>query len=488
MSLRELLEANPDELAELINAEKAKRSLGEFVKQYWPIIEPGTSFVPNWHIDAICDHLTAITRGDIRNLLINMPPRHMKSLLVSVFWPVWEWLQMPWQQWLFTSYGQHLSIRDSVKRRDIITSPKFQRAFGHLFQLRDDQATKVKLANDRMGHFIATSVGGVGTGEGGNRIVCDDPHKVDEAESQLIRESTIEWWNQTMSTRLNDPKRGAKIVVMQRVHDKDLAGTLLESGDYTHLCLPAEYEGNSAPTQLGWSDPRTQAGQPLWPERFGKDELESLKRQLGSLGSAGQLQQRPVPAEGGLVKLAWFEDTRYDPATFDFSEITTIILVWDTGFKTKSTSDFSVCAVWGMDGDGNYYLLDLWRRRVEYPDLKKKAREMADEWPHRLFLIEDAASGQSLIQELRRDTGIPLKAWRPDRDKTARLNSITPLMEGGRVWLPTEAPWLAIWLEEHLKFPLADHDDTVDTTSLALQYLRSVPQTIHAPIQLRIVS
>src|SRR5215813_600811 len=289
-----------------IDRELARRSLKEFVCLAWSVVEPSTPFVPGWHIDAIIEHLEAVTRAQIRNLLINVPPRHMKSLLVSVFWPAWEWIRFPERRWLYSSYAASLSTRDSVKCRRLIESPWYQERWRGRFALTSDQNTKGRFDNNRSGYRLSTSVGGAATGEGGDRIVCDDPHNVQEAESGAIRKATLDWWDVTMSTRVNDPKTSAKVVVMQRCHQQDLSGHLIEQGGWDHLCLPAEYEGPRAATSIGFIDPRQQHGELLWAERFGPAELESLKRSLGSYAAAGQLQQRPSPAEGGLFKRHWF--------------------------------------------------------------------------------------------------------------------------------------------------------------------------------------
>jgi hypothetical protein len=276
-----------------VDRELATRSLREFVRQAWHVVEPATPFVPGWHIDAICAHLEAVTRGEIRNLLINVPPRHMKSLLVSVFWPAWEWIRWPERRWLYSSYVGALSIRDSLKCRRLIESPWYRARWSHVFSLTGDQNAKMRFDNDRSGYRLSTSVGGAVTGEGGDRIVCDDPHKVDEVESDAARKTAIDWWDVAMSTRVNDPKTSAMIIVMQRCHQRDLSGHLLEKGNFEHLCLPAEYEGPTRATSIGFSDPRTEQGELLWPERFGPQEIAELKINLGSYAAAGQLQQRP---------------------------------------------------------------------------------------------------------------------------------------------------------------------------------------------------
>jgi hypothetical protein len=309
-------------LRDEIDQELARRRLREFVRQAWPIVEPSTPFVPGWHIDAIIEHLEAVSRGQIRNLLINVPPRHMKSLLVSVFWPAWEWIRWPERRWLYSSYAASLSIRDSVNCRRLIESPWYQRRWGRVFSLTSDQNTKGRFDNNRTGYRLTASVGGAVTGEGGDRIVCDDAHNVQEAESDSIRKSTVDWFDIVMSTRVNDPRTAAKVVVMQRCHQQDLSGHLLEQGGWEHLCLPAEYEGPPCTTVIGWTDPRTEPGELLWPERFGRPEIDDLKRSLGSYAAAGQLQQRPSPAGGGVFKVSvrespWPDDNSgLDPVEF----------------------------------------------------------------------------------------------------------------------------------------------------------------------------
>jgi hypothetical protein len=230
----------------------------------------------------------------------------MKSLLVSVLWPAWEWINWPERRWLYSSYGAQLSIRDSIKCRRLVESPWYRQRWADRFSLTSDQNTKGRFDNNRSGYRLSTSVNGAATGEGGDRIVCDDPHNVQEAESDAVRKATLDWWDVVMSTRVNDPRTSAKVVVMQRCHQQDLAGHLTEQGGWEHLVLPAEYEGPTRTTTIGFADPRQEHGELLWPERFGPKEIEELKVSLGSYAAAGQLQQRPSPSGGGLFKRHWF--------------------------------------------------------------------------------------------------------------------------------------------------------------------------------------
>jgi predicted phage terminase large subunit-like protein len=467
---------------------EARRSLREFIRQAWMTVEPATPYIPGWHLDAICDHLEAVSRREIRNLLINMPPRHMKSLAVSVFWPCWEWTTWPERKWLFSSYAASLSIRDSLKCRRLVESPWYQARWGDRFQLTGDQNAKQRFENNKSGYRLATSVGGTATGEGGDRIVVDDPHNVNEAESTLVRRSVIDWWDQVMSTRLNDPKTGVKVIVMQRVHEADLAGHVLEQGGYEHLCLPAEYDGPTVSTSIGWSDPRTETGQLLWPERFGPDEVTALKRSMGSYAAAGQLQQRPAPAEGGILKRHWW---RYWKTTGTYLPPVAVRLAdgqvqlipavdlpdsfddqmqsWDMAFKDLDSSDFVVGQLWGKVRADNF-LLDQMKDRFDFPKTLDAVRAMTRKWPKSYTkLVEDKANGSAVIATLKHDIQglIPVQ---PEGGKEARASAVSPQIESGNVYLPhpSFAPWVNGFIDECASFPNAAHDDQVDSMSQAL--------------------
>ena len=272
---------------ETFEIEECRRSLSVYQRAAWHVVEPHVPYVHNWHIDAITDHLEAVTRGEIRNLLINIPPRHEKSLNVSVFWPTWVWTSQAYVQWLYSSYVQALSTRDSVKCRRLIQSPWYQERWGHVFQMTGDQNVKTRYENNENGYRIATSVGGVGTGDGGDVIVVDDPHNVLEGESDKKREEVLVWWDEVMSTRLNDPQTGAKVIVMQRVHERDLSGHVLAQGGYEHLMIRTEYVPTTYVSVTGFKDPRTEEDELLWPERFTKKVIDDMKVVLGDYAFSG---------------------------------------------------------------------------------------------------------------------------------------------------------------------------------------------------------
>ncbi len=452
-----------------------RRSLKEFIKNSWQTIEPGRDFYDNWHIDAISEHLQAVVNGQIKRLIINIPPRHMKSISVAVALPAWTWTIQPQKRFLFASYAASLSVRDSVKCRRLIDSKWYKEHFGEVFKLTGDQNQKQRFENNQTGYRIATSVDGALTGEGGDIIIIDDPHNVREAESSAVRESVLDWWDQAMQTRLNDPKTGAFVIIMQRVHENDLTGHILrnEYNDWDHLCLPARYElGHPSPTKssLNFTDPRTKENQLLWPERIDDKTLDSLEKSLGSYASAGQLQQRPMPKGGGILKAEWWVPWEKE----DLPDIEYIIQSWDTAFSTKEKTSYSARTTWGVfrrHGQVNAIVLDMWYDRVTYPELRAIAQEAYYEYEPDAVLIEKKASGQSLLQDLRM-AGIPVIPYSPDRDKEARAHAASALLEDGRIFFPYDKKWSKNLIDICAAFPAGDNDDIVDTCTQAWLRLR----------------
>ncbi len=271
-----------------------------FTRHAWRLLEPGRRFVPGWHLEVLCDHLEAVTRGEITRLLINVPPGAMKSLTVAVLWPAWEWgpAGRPELRTIAASYSERLSLRDNMKCRRLVASAWYRGHWGRSVRLVGDQNAKGKFENARTGFRLATSVGGLGTGERGDRLVIDDPHNVQQAESAAVREATLRWFSETVPTRLNDSK-SAIIVVMQRVHERDVSGLILaQELGYEHLMLPMRFEPKRAcVTSLGPADRRRKAGELLWPERFPEAAVRALEQAMGSYAAAGQFQQRPAPRD-----------------------------------------------------------------------------------------------------------------------------------------------------------------------------------------------
>ena len=460
---------------EQVQAERYRRSLREFTKAAWPTIEPGSEYTSGWHLDAISDHLEAVIDGSIKRLIINIPPRHSKSISTAVVLPAWTWATQPSKKFLYASYSASLSIRDSTKCRRLIDSPWYQAHFGDKFHLSGDMNQKSRFENSENGIRLSTSVAGSLTGEGGDCIILDDVNNVVEADSQKVRQGVIDWWDQAMQSRLNDPKTGAFIVIQQRVNEQDLTGHILANelgNEWDHLVLPARYEiGHPTPVRssLGFTDPRTEEGELLWPERFGEKELSTLERGLGSYAAAGQLQQRPSPKGGGILKASWWVPWERE----DLPEVSYVIQSWDTAFETKESSSYSARTTWGVFKHQGYdclIVLDMWYDKVNYPELRKLAQEAHDDWEPDAVLIEKKASGASLIADLRM-AGVPVLAYSPDRDKVARAHASSALLEDGRIYYP-KRKWAEDLISICASFPAAKNDDVVDTCTQAWLRLR----------------
>jgi predicted phage terminase large subunit-like protein len=463
---------------DLVDIALAVRSFADFVRQAWPVLEPKTAFLDNWHLHLLAEYLEAVADGTLTRLIINLPPRYGKSLLATIFLPCWVWLHNPAERWLFASYSAALSTKHSVDRRALIQSLWYQSRWGEFVKLADDSNLKTEFSNTARGHQIATSVGASATGRGGNFLLADDLINPDQANSDSERNGAIRWFDETYSTRLDDKRRGRIIVIEQRTNAADLTAHLLDQGGWTHVSLPAAAERRTVITF-----PRSrravvrEGGDPLWPAREGRTELEAAKLRLGSFAFASQYMQAPVSREGNLFKTEWLTATYRAgalPPKFD-----SIVLSLDTAFKTGISNDYSAMVVIGTlhrphDGFApGHYLLDAWRGRVEFGELKRRAVELQESWRSNVVLIEDAASGQSLLQELRAGTKLPLKPIKPDSDKYSRATAVCPTLEARRLILPEIAWWRDDFMAELTSFPAGAHDDWVDALVQALNYLRN---------------
>lgn len=437
----------------------------------------------------------------------NLIPTH-NSTLVSVAFPAWVWTQReigpvsgPQVALLHASYAMSLAMRDSVKTRRLIESPWYQKLWGHRFQLVGDQNTKGRFQNDKRGERLITAVDARVTGEGGSIIIVDDANAANEALSEALIETTKDWWDGTMSTRLNDARTGAYIVIQQRLGEEDLTGHILDTDDgWTHLMLPMEFEPErSVVTSIGWEDPRTEAGELLWPERFATEQVEVLKKRLGPWKAAGQLQQRPEPKGGGIIKRDWWQlhDAPHFPQ-FDY-----VLASLDTAFTTKQENDFSALTVWGIfttdtvaqpskqvirgerlvNIDPRDYgnqapklmLMNAWQERLELHDLVQRVAKTCKEMKVDRLLIEDRAAGHSVAQELRRLFGyedFAVQLVNPGAiDKVARVYAIQHIFAEGMVFAP-DRQWAEMTIAQCTAFPRGKHDDIMDTASQALTYMR----------------
>ena len=499
-----------EQLQDLDRAE-FEDSLYAFLMNGWKYIDPAP-FAHGWPIEAVAEHIQAVVDGDIKRLIINIPPRCAKSSLTSVAFPAFTWAQRrksdtsgPGVQFLHASYSQILTLRDSTKCRRLIESPWYQGLWGDRFHLMADQNTKSRFDNDKGGSRLSTSVGSSLTGEGGNIIVVDDPNAAQEAHSEATIATTIEWWDGALSTRLNNAKTGAFVVIQQRLGEEDLTGHILskEVGEWTHLCLPMRFEPErSFMTSIGWEDPRKEAGELLWPERFGEREVANLERQMGPWTSAGQLQQRPEPKGGGVIKREWWqlwEREKFPPLDYVMASL-------DTAYTTKTENDYSAMTVWGVFSGGNQgaianrvigrdsetismikrtyteehpkvMMMFAWQERLELHELVLKVSQTMKDYKVDKILIENKAAGISTAQEIRRlygheDFAVQLVDPK-SQDKLSRLYSVQHLFAEGLIFAP-DRTWADQVITQVSTFPKGKHDDLVDTVSMALRHLREI--------------
>jgi len=500
----ELLALKEAELAALLR-KQAKRnetkirerckSLYGFIQEFWSVVEPGTPFVGGWAIRAICDHLEAVTRGEIQNLLINVPPGMMKSLTVSVFWPAWEWgpCERPDLRYLTTSYSEDNVLRDSRKTKKIIESPKYQALWGE----GEDRESFVR-KTAKWGEFLfENSLGGVRdcrpfkslTGGRGDRFICDDPHSTTTAESDVERAKTVTQYREGASDRLNDLQRSATVIIMQRLHEKDVSGAIigLDVG-FVHLCLPMEFEAERIDPETGqrsggpcqtfirgrlfFEDPRTVDGELLFPERFPRAEVDRLKKLKGEYAWAGQYQQRPAPREGGLFKRAWFQVVDVLPASCK-----RWVRAWDFG-ATEGAGDYTVGLKITRDEDGVFYVVDVVRDRLGPAGVQRLLKAVASQDPKgtTVRIPQDpaqAGKAQALtfITEL---AGYAVKAIPPTGDKVTRATPASAQAEVGNVKL-LRGDWNEAFMNEVCTFPAGTYDDQVDAFADGLNELALAP-------------
>jgi predicted phage terminase large subunit-like protein len=520
-----------------IEVDKAlcKNSLAQFLRLAWHVVEPGQPYIHGWHIDFICAHLEAITKetrledGSIYNrLLINVPPGTMKSLLTNVFWPAWEWGPQgkPHLRYVCAAHKvENLSARDSRRMRELITSEWYRQRWGNIVSLASDQNEKLNFQNTAKGFRIATAINSL-TGIRGDRVIIDDPHSVDSAASEAMRESEVTTFLEAIPTRLNNPIKSSIVVIMQRLHQEDVSGVIIEKDlGYDHIMLPMHYDPlRAAPTKLGLDDPRSEEGELLFPQRFPAHIVDRDERAMGPYATAGQFQQEPSPRGGGVIKRDWWQLWDADAfPPFDF-----VVASLDTAYTTKQENDPSAMTVWGVfSGDvtpmmaNNFVgrgsklknnereaerfdrmsrianllpdnpessprimLMYSWAERLELPDLIERVAKTCRRMKVDHLLIENKAAGISVGQELRRlygheDWGVQLV--NPGAiDKLARLYAVQHLFSEGIIYAP-DLKWADQVINQCEVFPKGKHDDLVDTTSMALKYLRETGILVRQP-------
>ena len=445
-----------------------RQDFSAFIQRCFHHLNPIAPYQHNWHIDLMAAKLDAVRRGEIRRLIINVPPRGLKSICASVGLPAFYLGHNPAARVLCLSYGQLLADKLAMDCREVMSSSWYQALFPT--RLSGDKQTVQEFTTPQHGYRMASSVGGVLTGRGAHLIVIDDPVKPDEAESDSQRKAVNRWFDNTLLSRLDDKAHGAIVIVMQRLHEDDLVGHVLSQGEWELLRFPAiaeEDEQHLINTCYGSYRHTRQAGEALHPVREPLEVLRALKQAMGSYAFANQYQQSPAPAEGAIVQRDWFKfyDSAQRPARFDL-----IVQSWDSANKAKEVHDYSVCTTWGLK-DKLIYLLDVYRKRLEYPELKRAVQDQARLHGANEVLIENSVSGIQLIQSLNADRFYQAKAITPLGDKVLRMRAQTAMIEAGFVHLPLQAHWLEDYLHELTTFPNGKYDDQADSTSQALAWI-----------------
>jgi predicted phage terminase large subunit-like protein len=438
-----------------------------FIERCFSELYPQATFLPNWHIELMAAKLDACRRGEIKRLIITLPPRHFKSMCASVALPAFLLGHNPSAQIICASYGQDLAEKLAKDCRAVMMSQFYQQ----IFPTRLVQSSVQEIATSIGGFRMATSVGGVLTGRGGDFIIIDDSLKPGEAISTSQRNMPNQWFDNTLLSRLNSQRDGCIIIVQQRVHQDDLVGHVQAQGGWEILNLPAIAEMRETHIIESIYGPTAhvrEVGDVLHADRETREVLDRLRRDIGEYNFAGQYQQSPAPLGGGIVQEAWFKQYNDNELPYPFDQI---IQSLDTANKPGELNDFSVCTTWGIK-DKRIYLLNVFRKKLGYPDLKRAVREQADIYEPSVILIEEHASGVQLIQELIDEGLHQVQRCTPKGDKEMRLRAQTATIENGFVYLPRVAHWLAEYLFELMTFPNSRYKDQADSTSQALGWMK----------------
>jgi phage terminase large subunit-like protein len=497
-----------------MEAEWLRRDLRRFVAASWSLVDPNP-FVTSWELDAICDHLAYVTLGDIRNLMINVRPRSTKSMVGAVLWPTWWWSDAPQMQFLAFSYAHPLALRDAIKMRELIRTEWYQERYGGIFYLDPVRQQQQHFWNDKNGYRFSTSLTGKSTGYGGDVIIGDDPHLMSEVHSDTKRARALASWDNAMRSRLNNPKTGQKVIIGQRGHDMDLFGHIMatEGDRWVILSLPNEFDPRrkcityANPTgrrvteeererrrESGYKhalfqDPRKKKGELVNPERFGQNETDAEKEAMTEVDYEAQYNQDPEAGGGIILKRAYWRQWVWPDGhpkagkAMPMPPFDMVFQVYDTAFKEKQTNDFSARTTWatfqhaepGQRATTHMMLMERMNERLTFPDLKTDAIRAYKAWEPDHVLIEDKASGQSLIQEFE-EAGLPVwKVAAGPEDDVYRAHMVAPILKGGRVWyVPRD--WAYEVIAQCAKFPLAQFTDMTITVVIGLAFLRRMGQ------------
>jgi predicted phage terminase large subunit-like protein len=437
-----------------------------FVVKVFETVSPGDEFLPNWHIEAMIYEAERVMQGKINRLITTVPPRHLKSIIYSVALPAFLLGQDPTKRIICVSYSSDLAVKHANDFRTVMTSSWYRRVFPNT-KVSRDKDTQTETMTTARGFRLATSLGGTLTGRGADLIVLDDPQKPEEALSEAHRRSAAQWFDTTLLSRLDSKSEGTVVLVMQRLHEDDLAGQLLQKGGWHHLKIVAIAERDER-IRIGRRRYYSRkAGTVIDSRRETLEVLNSIKQSMGTLYFSAQYQQEPIPLAGNIIKAEWFKEYDIPPTSPRYDDL--LVISIDTAMKGDPAADYSVATVWFSHGDTSY-LLDLWRDRVDFPNLKRAVQRLREKHKGATLLVEDKGSGISLIQELRTNNTAVI-AINPDADKTTRLANASVQFEAGAVFFPKAAPWLDTLKAELLGFPNTRHDDQVDSVSQALIWM-----------------
>ena len=436
---------------ELVSRVLASKSLLEFTKR------SHGSYQVNWHHRQIADHLERLEKGEFDRLIINMPPRHGKSELSSIRFPVWFLGRNPNKRVIAVSYSRELATDFGRKTRNLVRSEEFTNVFDA--KLSEDSFSVQKWDLDEGGGYVGVGIGGSIVGRGADLFIIDDPIKTaDDADSASYREMIWGWYQNVAYTRLEG--QGKICLTMTRWHSDDLAGRLIDQAKndgWKVLSLEAEADTDEI---------HRKEGDPLWPEKYDSHALKRIKDNIGSRAWGAQYQQKPIMQESAIFKKSWFRFYDVLPHVFRY------IWSWDTASKAKASHDYSVGTLWA-EGENGYYLVFVWRKKCIYTELKKSIIEMFDNWPSDYVLIEDASSGIQLLQDLQETTTLPVMPQKVEgRSKEARATAISPLFEAGKVFFPRNEEFVNILVDELLSFPAGKRKDQVDSVSQALRFFK----------------
>ncbi len=446
-----------------------RQDLGAFTQKCFHEVGSSGQYLHNWHLDALAHHLAMVAQGRCQRLVITLPPRSLKSLSASIAFPAWLLGHAPNRRVICVSYGRSLTTNNSNSFRRIIKAHWYQELFP-LMRIDPRKDTEDEVRTTLGGYRLNATVGGALTGRGGSIVIVDDPIKASDAYSETTRKNVNSWFDETVLSRLDDKRTGAIVIVMQRLHVDDLVGHVLKKGDWTHLDLSA-IAGEDMDVPLGGGRyHRRKAGDLLHLEREPQSVLDALREAMGSAVFSAQYLQRPVPTDGNLVKWDWFRRWRTLPDP-DYKR--RIVQSWDTASKATELNDYSV-GITAMVERNEIHIIDVVRARLEYPALKKRILQEMQHWRAEKVLIEDAGSGTSLVQDLRRD-GVFAVAIKPEGNKVVRMSTCSARIEDGCVLLPMAAHWLDEFRSEVLAFPNGTHDDQVDALSQLINWTKKMP-------------